>query len=277
MSCKKIQTMQSELNTIINNTNATSQNYEDFYKKWGIDYTNNTSVTNSAQCSTISAAANSNRIEIPQACSDAAINLCLGVDSKGTGSPKYDECWKIVRPTMKNITQSNKNTIISNCMVTSLLKDPVLGKNKELSLILNMNLAKQQIDCDDTKSNTFNNSISSDQNIVRMSDCINNNTVNQQNLISACNVSDVVQTNINEIISNCAIKSGDVSNEDYPTPNFITSNTIFDTNTTQKNTNNKLNSNSNIFDNYYVIIGCICCCCCCLSILIIIIIIMNKK
>jgi len=273
MSCKKIQTMQSELSTIINNTNSTSQNYEDFYKKWGINYSNNTNVKNIAQCSTVSAAASSNKLEIPQACVDASVNLCLGVDSKGTGSPKYDECWKLYRPTMKNITQSSTNTITSNCMVTSLLQDPVLNKNKELSLILNMNLAKQQIDCDDSK--TFNNAISSEERIVRISDCINNNVVNQQNIISACNVSDVVQKNINEIISNCAIKSGDVSNEDYPTSNFITSNNNSDKNTSQINTNNKLNSN--IFDNYYAIIGCICCCCCCLSIIIIIIIIMNKK
>jgi hypothetical protein len=271
MSCKKLQTMQNELNVIINNTNATSQNYEDFYKKWGIDYSVDANVKNIAQCSTVSAVASSNKLEIPQACVDAAVNLCLGVDNKGAGSPGYDECWKLYRPSMKNINQSSTNKITTNCIVSSLLKDPILKKNKELSLLLNMNLAKQQIDCDDSK--TFNNSISSEEKIVRISDCVNNNVSNQQNIISACSVSDVVQSNVRDIVSNCMIISGDVPMEDHGNLNFISSNNNSDKSITQKNNNN---STSDSFNNYYII-GFSICSCCCLSIIIIIVIIMNKK
>jgi hypothetical protein len=273
MSCKNLQMMQNELDTIINNNNSTSQNYEDFYKKWGINYTIDANVKNIAQCSTINAAIGSNKLEIPQSCVDAATNLCLGLDSKGKGSPAYDECWKLYRPSMRNINQSNVNMITSNCMVSSLLKDPVLKKNKELSLILNMNIAKQKIDCDDSKSNTFNNAISSKEKIISMSDCINNNVVNQMNYISVCNASDVVQKNISDVVSNCAIISGDAPIEDHKKPNFISSNNNSDKSINQ----NDNDSTSSTFNNYYLIIGSICSCCCCLSIIIIIVIIMNKK
>lgn len=272
MSCQKLQTMQNELNIIINDKNATSQNYEDFYKKWGINYTNNATVTNIAQCAAINAAIGSNKLEIPQSCIDATKKLCLSVDSKGKGSPKYDECWKTFRPTMSNINQSNKNMITSNCMVTSLLEDPILKKNKELSLLLNLNLAKQQIDCDDSKNNTFNNSLSSDQEIINISDCININVANQKNIISACNVSDAVQKNISDIVSSCAIKSGDAPSKDYSNPNFILSN-----NSNNSETDVNQNNTENINDNYYLIIGGISFCCCISIIIIILIIIITKK
>jgi hypothetical protein len=272
MSCKKLQTMQNELSVIINNPNSTSQNYEDYFKKWGIDYSLESTIKkNTSQCSIASAAASSNKLEIPQACVDAAVNLCLGVDNKGAGSPGYDECWKLYRPTMKNINQSSKNTITSNCMVSSLLKDPILEKNKELSLLLNMNLAKQQIDCDDSK--TLNNSLSSEERIVRMSNCVNNNVTNQQNIISACSVSDVVQSNIRDIISNCMIISGDVPIEDHGNPNFITSDNSSDTSIKLKKNDSATSDDNN---NYYIIISVIYSSCCLSIIIIIIVIIMNK-
>jgi hypothetical protein len=270
MSCEKLKTMQDELSIILNNPDATSQNYEDYYNKWGINYTNNSSVTNIAQCSAINAAIGSNKLEIPQSCTDATKKLCLSVDSKGKGSSKYDECWKTFRPTMSNINQSNKNMITSNCMVSSLIADPVLKRNKELSLLLNMNLAKQQIDCDDSKNNTFKNSVSSDTKITSLSDCINYNVANQQNIISACNVSDAVQKNISDIVSDCAIKSGDAPSKNYSDPNFASSNNNSDTIVNQNNTENGSN-------NYYLIIGCVSCCCCISIIIIIFIIIFTKK
>jgi hypothetical protein len=269
MSCKKIQTMQTELNALLNNTNATSQNYEDFYKKWGIDYSVDATVKNISQCSLANAAASSNKISITQECVDAAVNLCLSVDGKGAGSPNYDECWKLYRPTMRGIQQSNVNKITSNCMVSSILKDPILKKSKELALLLNMKLAEQQINCDDTKNNSINNALSSEEKIFSLSSCINNNIIKQQNIISGCHVSNAVQNNISDVISNCSIKSGDVPLEDHKNPNFITS----DTNSSIDQINKK--SNSNIFDNYYILIGGISCCC--LSIIIIIIFIIIKK
>ena len=265
MSCEKLQMMQNELNIILDNNNATSTDYNNFFNKWNIDHKINTSEVNLARCTQMNAATGSNKVEIPQACTDAAKNLCLSVDNKGKGSPTYDECWQIYRPTISNINQSNKNKITSNCMVTSILKDPVLAANKELSLLLNMKLAEQKINCDDSKINSFKNSLSSDDQVISVSDCINTNIVGQQNIISACNVSDVIQKNISNIISNCLINSGNMPTKILPSSLLSENNEI--------NSENKLNSN--IFDNYYLIIGTISFCCC-ISIIIIILIILLK-
>jgi hypothetical protein len=265
MSCENLQTMQNELNIILDNNNATSVDYNNFFNKWNIDHNINTSEKNIAQCTQINAAIGSNKVEIPQACTDAAKNLCLSVDNKGKGSPTYDKCWQLYRPSISNINQSNKNTITSNCMVTSILKDPVLSANKKLALLLNMKLAEQKINCDDNKINSFKNSLSSDDKIISISDCINYNIVDQQNLISACNVSDTIQKNISNIVSNCIIKSGNVPINSNLSQMYLLSDID------QNNTENKLN----IFDDYYLIIG-LTSFCCCISIIIIILIMILK-
>jgi hypothetical protein len=271
MSCKKLQNMQNELNQLINNDNTTSQNYKDFYKKWNINYSLDTTIKNVAQCSNANVAANSNTLEIPQACVNAAKNLCLQVDNEGKGSPEYDKCWKLYGPSLKNIEQTNKNVITANCKVSSLLNDPIIKKNKELSLLLNMNLAKQLIDCDNSK--IYNNALSSNERIVRMSNCVNNNIINQQNIIRACNVSDIIQSNISDVVSNCLINSGDEPMDDYENPNFISSDN--NSNKIIKPKNN--NSTLDIFDNYNYILICSIVSCCCLSIIIIITVIIMKK
>jgi len=266
MSCEKLQMMQNELNIILDNNNATSTDYNNFFNKWNIDHTINTSETNLARCTQMNAATGSNKVEIPQACTDAAKNLCLSVDNKGKGSSTYDKCWQIYRPTISNINQSNKNKITSNCMVTSILKDPILAANKELALLLNLKLAENKINCD-SKINSFKNALSSDNSVISVSDCINTNVVGQQNIISACNVSDVIQKNISDIISNCIINSGDVPTNSNLLPSLLLSEN------NEINSENKLNSN--IFDNYYLIIGLISFSCC-ISIIIIILILILK-
>jgi hypothetical protein len=269
MACKKLEIMQKELKNIIENQNATSQDYENFFKKHDVKYSQNTLVKNFAQCGTANAAIGSNKAIIPEGCSEAAQKLCLSVDSKGKGSPKYDECWKAYRPKMSNIDQSNINKITSNCMVSSLLKDTALESNKQLGLVLQMTLGKQIIDCDETRSNSFSQSLASDNKIVTMNDCINQNISNQKNVIEACYTSDVAQSNISQIISDCRIKSGDVPLEDHSHTDFYKPDTIDTKQITQ-------NKNSNIFNNYLIFIIPVCSLCCC-SIIIILFILMKKK
>ncbi len=272
MACKKLEIMQKELKNIIENQNATSQDYENFFKKHDVNYSKNTLVKNFAQCGTANAAIGSNKAIIPEGCSEAAQKLCLAVDSKGKGSPKYDECWKVYRPKMSNIDQSNINKITSNCMVSSLLKDTALESNKQLGLVLQMTLGKQIIDCDETKSNSISQSLSSDDKIITMSDCINQNISNQKNVIEACYTSDVAQNQISQIISDCRIKSGDVPLENHSDTKFYAPDMI----DTKQITQTQQNKNSNIFDNYLIFIIPVCSFCCC-CIIIILFILMKKK
>ena len=268
MSCQKLQIMQNELNAILNNKNAVSNDYNTFFNKWGINYKNNTSVKNIAQCTGINAAIGSNNLEITQSCVDEVKNLCLSLDSNGEGSRAYDNCMKLYRPTLSNINQSNKNTITSNCVVSSILKDPILSKNKELALLLNMDLAKYKINCNDYK---INNSLSSDDKTISVSDCLSYNIANQQNIISACYVSDVIQNNISNIISDCIIKAGDVPSDASISQSKSTS-------LSSPSSDNKTNTqnNLNFFNNNEIISYICCCCCCCISIIIIIFIIKKK-
>jgi len=107
-----------------------------------------------------------------------------------------------------NINQENNVNANSTCYITSLLKDKQLVSNRNLNLGLHLVYSNQDLDC---------KNITNDKILDNINECINVNSILQQNILELCNVSDIYQMNNNDVISNCIINNTDTTITPTPT------------------------------------------------------------
>ena len=134
-------------------------------------------------------------------CANALMSTC----SKLFTDPKLiNKCARL--KVSGNINQENKAKITSSCYITSLLNDKQLVSNRNINLGLHLVNSNQDLDC---------KTITNDKILNNINECINSNSILQQNILEVCSMSNISQINNADAISKCIITNVDTST---PTP-----------------------------------------------------------
>jgi hypothetical protein len=126
MACEKLKIIQTELRALINNKNTTSQEYNNFYIKYGMNYKNKVETEIKNSCENIIAQGGSNIIKIEPQCVKDAEELCMAIHNVPRevvdGNPNlipwyFRDCYEKYGPYGISNIQSNLSTIKSDCSV----------------------------------------------------------------------------------------------------------------------------------------------------------------
>lgn len=216
MACENLKIMQTELKALINNKNTTSEEYNNFYIKYGMNYKNKVETEIKNSCGNITAVGSDNVIKIEPDCVIIAEELCMAIHNVPRevvdGNPNlipwyFRDCYEKYGPYAINNIQSNLSSIKSECAVNTILNDPELNNNKEMAIVVAMILADQEIKCKpDDKNNYFYN-FGTKENILSINRCLNMALSEQKNYLSGCRFSNKRQENISDLVNNCIIKT----------------------------------------------------------------------
>lgn len=200
-TCTNINNMKQDLKKIIDKKPFDKNELMIFLNKYKIKYDNTFKQNIENTCENIAINTGHNNIDSGnEKCRKAINDTCKELFPKN--EQKFKECKKTMRPKIKNVTQSNVSEIDNSCYVSSITKDLQKDNDYKFAIALNSSIANSP-DFDCTKISSVG---SFDSYFMNLNKCINDSTSNLQNYISACgNVSDIVQKNINKIISDCSI------------------------------------------------------------------------
>jgi hypothetical protein len=216
MSCERLKNMQIELRSLINNKNATKDQYESFYKNNGILYTNVVQEEIKNTCDKITAQGSSNFLRIDPECVKNTEELCMAIHKVPRevvdGDPRllpwyYRECYDKYGPEAKYNIQTNFSAIKSDCTVNTILNDPKLNNDKEMAIVVAMILADQEIRCKPDEKNSYFHDFGTKEKILSINKCLNAALTKQQNYMSGCRFSNKRQENISDLVNNCIIKT----------------------------------------------------------------------
>jgi hypothetical protein len=207
MSCEKIKNMQIDLKKILDNNNSTIEDYKAFFNKYNIAYSNNFELNIQNFCTIISGTIQQNRIVIPQDCIDNTKKLCLSLYPDGPDTWDYERCLEKYGPYLTNIYQTNQSINTQECILNTMLGDPILNANHELGVLFALILDNRIVNCDSKDINNYNDIFSTDQKIKVINECLKTSIVNQKNFLSGCRLANKTQININNEVSKCLIST----------------------------------------------------------------------
>jgi hypothetical protein len=262
MSCEGLKTIQNELKALIDNNNTTSEEYENFYKRYGIPLSNKVESELIKTCDEINIQGGTNIIKILPSCVKTTEELCMAIHNVPReiidGDPRlipwqFIDCYEKYGPYANFNEQRNFSSIKSICKVNTILNDPELNNNKEMAIVVAMILADQEIKCNPNDNESYFYKFGTKEKISSISKCVNSALSSQLNYLDGCRFSNKRQTNINDLINNCIINTTigkptntttpSVSSPDYVPPDISqyippSRSTIFsNTSTTPSNIN----------------------------------------
>ena len=203
--CQQIQNMQADLKNLLSQNSDGSINNNDmvnFYAKYNIAHTGSVIQAQQNKCINLASSVSKQVINIKNECITTIKNMC---SRTAKNENEYDKCYNMFSPALTNITQTNISNIAMNCNIQSLAKTTEAKENKKLALVLQMQLAKYELNCSTiTDVNLIQNT---EKFINELNQCINIASVSQSSILEGCYINDVVQTNLSKIIQECIIKS----------------------------------------------------------------------
>lgn len=200
-TCVNINSMKQDLKKVLDKKPFNRNDLMVFLNKYGIKYDNKFEQNIKNTCENVAINTGLNIVEAgSDECRKAINDNCKELFP--SDEQKFKECKKMMRPKVKNVTQSNISDIDSSCYISAMTRDLQKDNDYKFAVALNSLIAgAPDYDCAKLSADG-----SVDSYFMNLNKCINDSSSNQKNYISACgNVSDVVQKNMSKIVSDCSI------------------------------------------------------------------------
>ena len=196
-TCEDINNIKLDIIKLFSNINIPNSDYINYYNKYNIKYNIDSINSCDSGASNIGSSNIALNVVDTTACALTARKFCDSI-YPFPDTENAVKCTRGIVGKIGKITQNNTSTIKNTC-VSNIFKNTLQNEKNHL-IALSLYENNKNLDCLNKDIKTILGNITI---VTKINECLVNNTVIQQNILTACNASNIEMNNISNISSSC--------------------------------------------------------------------------